>query len=262
MEGNDREPPARLEILLGGAEHRRKLAELVVDRDADGLKAPLGGVLLLAQRRSGHRRADEICQLQRGFDGLFRAVRTDLLRDGGRVALLAVFIEDAFELLIADGIDQLARGVARALVHAHIERRVLLIGKAARGIVELRRGNAEVKEHPVHAADAQLTQHVVERAEVGVYQRHAIHIVREPPLCRLDGSLVAIEGNEPSSRRQAADDLQRVARAAQRSVEVNAVRPDGERVQAFVQQHRLVAVVDLFHLRSPAPPSRWRGSRG
>ena len=145
MERNDREPPARLEILLGGAEHRRKLAELVVDRDADGLKAPLGGVLLLAQRRGGHRRADEICQLQRGFDGLFRAVRTDLLCDGGRVALLAVFIENAFELLIADGIDQLARGVARALVHTHIERRVLLIGKAAGGIVELRRGNAEVK---------------------------------------------------------------------------------------------------------------------
>ena len=115
MERNDREPPARLEILLGGAEHRRKLAELVVDRDADSLKAPLGGVLLLAQRRSGHRRADKIRQLQRGFDGLFRAVRADLLRDGGRVALLAVFVEDALEFLVADGIDQLARGVVKSV---------------------------------------------------------------------------------------------------------------------------------------------------
>ena len=219
-------------------------------------------MLLFAQRARGHGRTDDIGELKRRFDGLLLAVLANSLRDGGRIALLAVFKEDAAQLFIRIGIHDLARGQCSGLVHAHIERRVLLIGKAAGGIVELRRGNAEVKEHPVHAADAQLTQHVVERAEVGVYQRHAIHIVREPPLRRLDGGLVAIEGNEPSSRRQAADDLQRVARAAQRSVEVNAVRLDGERVQTFVQQHRLVAVVDLFHLRSPAPPSRRRGSRG
>ena len=127
-------------------------------------------------------------------------------------------------------------------------------------LVKLRGGNAEVKEHSVHAADAQLVQHRVKRAEVAVDERDLIEIVAKAAVRRFDGGLVAVERDEPA-RCQAAHDLERMAGAAERAVHINAVRLDGERIEALVQQHRLMTVV-LFHIRIPTLPSRRPDSRG
>ena len=85
-----------------------------------------------------------------------------------------------------------------------------------------------------------------------MHQRHAVLIVAQTARRRFNGGLVAVKCDQPS-RRQAADDLQRVSGAAERSVHVNAVRLDLQRVQALLQQHRLMTVV-LLHVRTPALP--------
>ena len=259
MERDDREPSARFQIFLRRVEHRRKLAQLVVHGNADGLKATLGRVLLFAQRARGHGRTDDIGELKRRFDGLLLAVLANSLRDGGRIALLAVFKEDAAQLFIRIGIHDLARGQCGGFVHAHIERRVLLVGKPALRFVELRGGNAEVKKHPVHAVDAQLVQHSVERAEIAVDERDLVQIIAEAAVCRFDRGLVTVKRNE-AARRQAAHDLERMSGAPERTVHIDAVGLDGERAEALVQQYRLMAVV-LFHIRIPALPSRRPDSR-
>ena len=260
VEGDDGKPSTAFQIFLRGIEHRGKLAQLVVDGDADRLKTAFGGVLLLAQRRGGHRAANELRKLERRFNGFLFPLDNDPFRNSGGVALLAVFKENSSQFFIGVSIDDLVRGECSSRVHAHIERRVLLVGKAALCFVELRGGNAEVKEHPVHTVNVQLTQDLSEIAEVAVHERHAVHIVRKAPRRRVDRCLIAVKRDE-SSRCQAAGDLERVSCATERSIHIDAVRFYLQRVQALLQQHRLMAVV-LFHIRTQALPSRQPDFRG
>ena len=138
MEGDDSQPDrpgsgrstAAVSILFHGG-------QLVVDGDADGLEAPLGRVLLFPARAwGGHGAADDLRQLQRGLDGLFSPALFDGGGDAGGVALLAVGVEDAFEFGPPARCSPLHKAVRPPeRVHAHIQRRVVHIGKAAFGVV-------------------------------------------------------------------------------------------------------------------------------
>ena len=119
MKADDAQPPADAELVRRSVHHLAHRRQLVVHGDADRLKAALGGMLLFAQRRARHGRAD---------------------RPGNarRIALLAVFIQNAFELILRPLVDDVPRAQAAGRVHAHIERRVVHIRKAALRLVELR----------------------------------------------------------------------------------------------------------------------------
>lgn len=89
----------------------------------------------------------------------------------------------------------------------------------------------------------EIGEDIADAVEVAVDQRDAVQIRGQTLLRGVDGRLVAVNADEASTLRQAADDLQRVTGAAQRAVHIDAVRPDGQCVQTFLKQDGLVAVV-------------------
>ena len=99
-----------------------------------------------------------------------------------RPALLAVVAQDAHKLPLRPCVHDRPRRHRCALIHAHVERRVRHIGKAAFGFVELRRGYAEIKEHPVHPVYAEIVEDLSERAEISVDERDALRPRREARL--------------------------------------------------------------------------------
>ena len=81
-------------------------------------------------------------------------------------------------------------------------------------------------------------------AEIPVYQPHPRPIGRQALTRRPQGVGIPVDANQQAAG-QTARYLLRVPRAAQRAVEVNAVRLNLQRVDALVQQNR--HMVKLFH---------------
>ena len=101
-----------------------------------------------------------------------------------------------------------------------------------------------VEEHPVHRRDGEAVENLRQLAEIPVYQPHPRPIGRQALARRPQGGGIPVDTNQ-RTRRQAAGNLRGVPRAAQRAVEVNAVRLNLQRVDALVQQDR--HMVKLFH---------------
>ena len=83
-------------------------------------------------------------------------------------------------------------------------------------------------------------------------QRYPAGICRQPLPGRLNSGQVPVNPYEAAGR-QPAQELQRVACPAQRTVQIRPRRLDVQRLKALLQQHRLMSIV-LFHIRIPAPP--------
>ena len=94
MEGNHSQSPTGVQAGHCPLHHPLHTAQLVVDGNADGLKASLGRVLLLPQGSRRHGSPDNIHQFQSGFDGGFLSALADGRRDPGGVAFLAVIVEN------------------------------------------------------------------------------------------------------------------------------------------------------------------------
>ncbi len=83
--------------------------------------------------------------------------------------------------------------LAACRVHAHIERTVGPEAEAARRIVELRRGDAEVEQNTPARAAARVSRH--ERADIGkrrVHERKP-HFAGEAPAAGRDGLRVPVD---------------------------------------------------------------------
>ena len=92
-------------------------------------------------------------QLQSGIDRLAFTSADNGFCNGGSITLLAVIKQDAPQLLHGPGIDNHVSGEECVLIHSHVQRRVLHIRKAARGVIQLRGRNPKVKQHAVRAGD-------------------------------------------------------------------------------------------------------------
>ena len=143
MEGDDAEPPARGQTVKDGVEPLVQGVQLGVDRNADGLEGAARRVLRLAALCRGHGGGDDLGQLQRGQDGLLRPRCDNFARDLPGIRFLTVVTQDAGQLLTVKGVDQI-RGGGALLAHAHVKRCIGMIGEAARRIVQLMAGYAEV----------------------------------------------------------------------------------------------------------------------
>src|SRR5262245_44444387 len=93
MKGDDDEPPAGPEHLLGGRQGPLELAQLVVGVDAQGLEDAGSGMPAGDPLAPQHAR-DELPQLLRARDRLAAPLRRDGARNGARAALLAEVEED------------------------------------------------------------------------------------------------------------------------------------------------------------------------
>jgi hypothetical protein len=100
-------------------------------------------------------RAHQLGQPRGAGEGLAGPLADDRVGDPGGEALLAVLLEHARQRLAVVAVDDLGGGGAARGVHAHVQRRVLRVGEAAVGLVELQRADPEVEQHAVHAVQAE-----------------------------------------------------------------------------------------------------------
>ena len=110
-------------------------------------------MLLRVAAVARHDALDERGERLRRQNGRLFTLRNDGARDFPGKALFAVVGNHAPQLRLRSAAEPLGCGFAARRVHAHVERSVKAEGKAPRGIVDLRGGNADVKENAIDGAD-------------------------------------------------------------------------------------------------------------
>ena len=193
-------------------------------------------MLLFPQGRRGQGGFDDPHQLQCGGDRRFLPRRENARRDTPGIALLPVIPKDAVETLFVPGIhDLVGRELCRA-IHAHIERRVLHVRKAALRLVKLRGRYPQIEEHPVHAFDPEGIQDRRRVGKVAVHQLHLLPKGRKAFSRAFDGGFIPVDANK-TARGQTGRDLKRVSAHPQRAVQVKPIRFYVQVVDAFLQQY-------------------------
>ena len=222
VEGDDRDAPARLQVMHRRAERLLEDAELVVDLDADGLEDALRRMAAgrLAHRLR-HRLADDVDELARPLDGLYGALPDDELRDAAPPALLAVIVEDAVELLLAVRLDDIVRRELRLRIHAHVERRIVHIREAALRRVDLVRRDTEVKDDAVDERCPLRLEDLLEMREIAVHDVDVALDVLEALFRRRDGLLILIDADNAALRREQFRDAMGMASASQSTVDID-----------------------------------------
>ena len=193
-------------------------------------------MLFFALCLARHRALDDIDQLERGLDRFLFALALDRRSDQRRIALFAVFKQDAADLLPAPAVDHVVRGQLLRPVHAHVERRVLHVGKAALGMVQLRRGYAEVEQDAVRARKAEAFEHLVDLAEVALDRGHPLPDILQADLGVFKRLVVPVDADQPAAIMQTLRNAERMSGTAGRRVDINAVRFDLKRRKARVEQ--------------------------
>jgi len=234
--------PARAALagaLRGAAnriEERIERSHFIVHRDAKRLEG---------LRRRMHPRSvgagavglpNQIRKLRRRLDRRECTRSHNFRRDAARQRLLAKAGDDVGQIALAGGREELRGGHARRRVEAHVERSVAHEAEAALGVVDLRRGEAEVGEHDVGTQPARL-ELAANRHKAAVHgDRRAGARLRHALACELEIAAVEVDGRTCVIRaRSETDDCPDV------SSEWDAW-DDGEMVPG--EHHRAVIVVD------------------
>ena len=128
-----------------------QFVEFRVDEDSQALERARRRMNLV--RFASHHLADDIGQRLRGRDRRFLARRHDGACHGAGMALFAEDIDDVGEI----GLGGLGNDIRRrrpVVAHPHVERAAEPERKAALGLVELHRGNADVHHNAVYFGNA------------------------------------------------------------------------------------------------------------
>ena len=236
MERDHRQPPAGRQAVERRIQRGGQTVELAVDGDAQCLEHAARRVTVAPGRRRDGVRHD-VGKLQRRFDRAARPFAHDSARDGTRESFFTVAPKDLRKLLLRQAGDQIGRRFA-ALAHAHIQRCVVMIGKAALRRVELMRRHADIQQDPVHRRDAQRGQHRIHVDEIRLHQRGGQ--AGQSGTGGADRIGIPIERDQPAAGGQPLGDGGGMSAAAGRAVEIDPVRPNGKSLQRLAQQHRTV----------------------
>ena len=135
------------------------------------------------------------------------------------------------------------------LIHAHVQRRVRVVGEAALGGVELMAAHAEVNHHAVdffHAALSQQRLDVVKIAlDGGEVARRAEALRR-----RRQRVVVAVDAVEVPRAVQPTQNLRAVAAAAQRAVHIDAALAHVEHIHRGHEHHAHMFKIHRLSLSS------------
>ena len=238
MEGDDREPAAGREQSLGGVEAALQLAELVVHGDAERLKC--SGCRIDAAGLRRHHLAHDRRELTGAPDRRRFPGGEDGAGDAPREALLAVKKDNVGERRLGQRIDEIRRRRPLPL-HPHVERPVGTEGQAASGIVELRRGRAEVEGDAGDIGNPECGQQLFHVAVAAFDQRQPAGSLRRQGRAAGDRIRVAIDGVDAAAH--GLEQGARIAAAAERTVDVNPVVTRGERVNRLGEKNRDVGRV-------------------
>ena len=158
-------------------------------------------------------------------------------------------VEDLRELCRCVFVDDGVGASYGTPVHAHIERCILHIGEAALRRIDLRRGDAEIKENAVHLGYTLMREDVPQMTEVIVHKRDLTGCVRKTLTRCRNRQLVLIDADQVSLRGKFCRDPSRMPCASERTVHIDAIRTDAERLDRFLGQN--AHVVKVTHIVIP-----------
>ena len=214
----------------------REFAKLVVDGNAQSLEGARRGMGELAAPRRRDA-GDEGGKLQRRCERLRLAVGDDGAGDPPRGALLAEVkqnVGDRRLILLAEDVG----GRTAACPHAHVEGSVEAQREAARRLVELHRGNANVEHNSIHRVDAEAPHDLVEIAEARFDELKPAAGRRSERFAGANGRWVAIEGDHPCAM---VEQRARVAPAPECAIDIKAAGARIERLHRLLEQDRNMA---------------------
>jgi hypothetical protein len=145
-------------------------------------------------RRAGG--VEQLHQLPCGGERLAGAPPDDLARDLEGEALLAEVPQDSGQLLGVEGVDDLGGGQRGVGIHPHVQWRVVGVGEAALGEIQLHRRDAEVEQHAVHCLVVALGPVAV---VTGADERDPVAERRQPLPRDAQRGGVTIEADQPQS---------------------------------------------------------------
>src|SRR5581483_10456494 len=183
---------------------------------------------------------DELRELEGARDRRLAPLLDDRMRDAPAHALLAVAPEHVGDFALGGAREKSGRALAAARVHAHVERRVGLETETARGIVELRRGHAEIEQYTVESGGGRVP--IGEIGEIAVADHYA-RVAAEFRARRGDGGRIAVHEQQAPGGTEPREQRTRMAAAAERAVEVRPVGAHGERCERLVEHHGDVSLV-------------------
>src|SRR5450432_426738 len=247
LEREDRGVTTVVDDLRQRGQERGELVELAVDRDANGLKAPGGGVDAPDADRAD-RAHDRAAEIERGVELVGQQRLLDAAGDAARAALVAVLVDDVRELVVGQAIDELERGLAALAVHAHVDRSFAAEAHAALRVVELGGADAEIGDEPVDATDAEEIELLTNGGERRLDEGDAVGDGGEALTRRFDGDGIAIEGDDarPWFDLEEGDG---VAPAAERDVDVDPAGARRDRPHDLVSHDgRVLEALHVGHL--------------
>src|SRR5690606_1436433 len=139
---DDRDATASADHVRQRREERLELLELAVHRDAQRLERARGRVDAADPHRADGA-DDRASEIERGRELTLGERALHAPRDAPRALLVAVVEDDVGQLLVREPLDELERGLAGRAIHAHVDRTLAAEAHPARGVVDLRRADAE-----------------------------------------------------------------------------------------------------------------------
>jgi hypothetical protein len=236
MEADHDQPSLGLQQLHRGAQPLLEVLEFSVDENPKSLKRARRRVL--ARLAGLDRTSHDFGQ----FDGASHrtpacAASNKRLCNRNSKPFFSIVTDHLGDLALIGALEKLRSGLAAAGVHAHVQRRIEAKTEAARRLVDLRRTDAQIEQHAVHAGDAARLQTLAHRGEAGVLDREARIVDALGPLQRrAHGLRVLVERHQPPAVRQPRQQHARMPATTERAVDVGAVRVADQRVDRFVQQ--------------------------
>jgi len=133
-------------------------------------------------------------------------------------------------------------GLAARRVHAHIERTVFAEAEAARGLVELRRSDAQIEQDSIAMRTRSLRAH--ERAEFGKLTMHKLESSLARKACApcRDCLRIAVDRNELSFAAKRLEDARSVTTASECRVDVETDRAQRQGRNHLFDKHRRVLI--------------------
>ena len=250
VERDDRQPATWTEDAHRGLQAAAEVAELVVDRHAQGLEHARRGVDLPAAPclHAG----DEPTEFLGAHEGATGPAANDRPGDAGGLRLFAELGEDPPEVTVVPGVHQVSRRALEPRVGPHVEGSGRAKAEAAGLVGELDRREPEVEEDAVEVNEIVRACDIVEDREVGVDEYDPTAEARQLPSRDRESRRVDVEAEKAAIRRGAIEEGGGVPPAADRAVEEAATFTRSKLGEDLGQENRLM---------NP-PIARSRGQRG
>ena len=203
------------------------------------------------RRLCRYRRVNRVDQLRRRLYRRLCAAIADNPRYLCRPVLLAPIAQYPRQLLARVTVNHVARRQRLRTIHAHVQRRVGMIRKSPRALVQLVARHAQIQQHAVYALYAHARKQFGRIVEVAA-QRHKARIAAQPRTGCGNRVSVSVYAYQPSLVAQPRQYARLVPAAAQRTIHIYAFRAYRQLLHALVKQHRLVR--KLHVLTSAARP--------